>query len=279
MNQQTPAPDELHDLRKRMQKLEGRMTVANSRVQALGRQVRISRGFGGVGLVVSLLVIALTSLAAAPQRRGDAPAVERHQFMAPFEVLDDQENLILKISADGPIHWLGLYPAGTSPKDADRSKAALYASISQEGTVFRALTPGSVNGTVAFGIDGGTPGLALRYGGDSVRRLAMAVPNGAPDLNLMDATGRVLVDLGSGESGGDIGPGESGGGRLMLTNGAGGTIMQAGTTATGVGTVTVWPQGRGGFLPTAPIAGGAFALKEANRLPGTFICGVGCAGH
>jgi hypothetical protein len=97
----------------------------------------------------------------------------------------------------------------------------------------------------------------------------MDLVNGRPTLNLSDMGGNVLVELGEGEHGA---------GRLMLTNSGGGTIMQAGTEEkTGVGVVAVWPQGPGGFLPTAPIAGGAFALKEGNRLPGTFICGVGCA--
>jgi hypothetical protein len=270
MNQQTLAPGELHVLRKQIEQLETRMTMAHSRVHALGRQVRISRGFSGLGTVFLLLVIALTSIAAAPQRRSDEPLSGPTTYEAPFEILDGQEDLILKVGTDSSLGFnsLKLYPTGAS----DSSPATLIAGIAEKGHVFfKAAMWWNQNVNATIGVEGGTnAGLVLRYGGSFPTRLAMDVVNGKPVLNLSDFAGKVLVELGQGDYGGS---------RLMLTNGAGGTIMQAGTTENGVGEVAVWPQGPGGFLPTAPIAGGAFALKEQNRLPGTFICGVGCAGH
>lgn len=279
MNRPTLVSRELHDLRKQIEQIETRVATAHSRVHALGRQVRISRGLSGLGTVFLLLVIALTSLAAAPQKRGDQ--IVSAPYDAPFDILDDQGDLILRVrqlSAPDPngssthSNILTLYPTGVSPSDSAPG-AGLVASISDNGHVFfKAAMPRNGNVNATFGVVGAkNAGVVLRYGGNFPTRLAMDVADGKPDLNLSDAAGTVVLELGEEESGG---------GRLMLTNGSGGTIVQAGTELeSGVGAVAVWPQGPGGGLLVAPVAGGAFALKEANRLPGTFICGVGCAGQ
>jgi len=270
MNQSARYCSELQELHHRMRQLEKRMAIADSRVHSHARRIHSSRKVATAGLA-GLLLIALSSLAAPPRepwQRYQEPKKE-HRVTAPFEVLDDQENLILRIIDEGTTHAFLFYPAGTSLNNQG-AEAALMASIPAGGHVFfKAQTPNEAAAAVFGIVNDTTPTMVLRYGGRDRNLVSLAVTSGKPDLDLNDGAGTTLVDLGQEDSGG---------GGLMLTNGTGGTIMQAGAVAPGVGTVTVWPQGGAGYPLTAPIAGGAFALKEANRLPGTFICGSGCAG-
>jgi len=262
MNQPDLNSNELQQLRRRMRQIERDMTNAESRLRGLGRGVGRSLGAGRAGLVLLLVVTALIPLTKAQEWW-------RPGYLAPFQVLDDQGHLIVQIFKDGSANVFGLYPPGKLPDKP--GQPALGAAVAEGGHVFfKALMPSNVNVNAVLGVTGGTnPGMALRSGGSSPNRLVMAADKGKPDLDLLDSAGRTLVDLGQEDSGG---------GGLMLTNGTGGTIMQAGAIGPGVGAVAVWPQGGGGYPLTAPIAGGAFALKEENRLPGTFICGGGCAG-
>jgi hypothetical protein len=217
----------------------------------LGRQILILRGVGGGGLLLLVFLIVVTSSAAAPPL---------HQVKAPFRVFDAGGNLALEVK-DNP-HSVGLY------RPDNQIVPAVIASAPAAGHHFFKTETPDQNVQAAFGIvDGNTPTMVLRYGGPDHNLLTMAVANEVPCLNMSSADGRVVAGLCQGESGG---------GSLMLTNGAGGTIMQAGTTARGVGSVTVFPERPAGSLPVAPIAAGAFALREENRLPGTFICGTGC---
>jgi hypothetical protein len=238
------------DLRMQVEQLEIRMTAASCKVGVLRRQIQMARAVGAAAVLPWLFLIALTSLA--------APGVQR--VKAPFRVLDDKNHVIFEVNAG--THSLGLYRP-----DSQNTPGVIAAAPAGGHVFFKTLTPDSKT-QAAFGIvDGKTPTMNLRHGGDDHNLLSMAVVDGAPHLNMASADGKNILELGEGKSRGGV---------LSLTNGDGGTVMQAGINLNDVGSVAVFPQAPGFGLPVAPIAGGAFALREEYRLPGTFICGTGC---
>jgi hypothetical protein len=83
--------------------------------------------------------------------------------------------------------------------------------------------------TAAMGVTEEGPMLALREGGNT--RAAISVYEGLSHVNVMSADGIAVGGLSSGPTGGV----------LALTDNAGGTIVQAGAAAPGVGVVEAYP--------------------------------------
>jgi hypothetical protein len=201
------------------------------------RRVRRRRSAPLVGNVATAAIIAgcLALLGAAPV----APRVR-----APFTVVGPDNKKIFEVTGNNPRGFQLFNEAGRS---------TALGVVSDQATFIKASSPDANTQAVLGVVADKSPSLALRYGGPVKTRLALAVADDKPELDMNNEAGIPIVLLGEA-------PG--GHGHLQLGAADGNARVLAGMTPGGVGAVQTFPDGNPG--------------RTFFGLPGTFICGIGC---
>jgi hypothetical protein len=224
---------DLNRLQIRLDSLDARMSEAEADLAQLRRRSRpVPRTLWAMAALVGALVF--LTVGAAPL--AESPA------KAPFEVVDENNKIILRIAEE---RSLAVF------RPQDQQTPALIASAPAEGHAFFKVQAGQGQVAVLGVAAGKTPEMELRSGG--VSKVLIAAEGGKPSLELLNGKTPLL----------QLGQGERGAGRLQIEDASGKIMVQAGTTPNGVGAVSTYTQ--------AP-PGGQFV-----RVPNSFICGVGCA--
>jgi hypothetical protein len=217
-----------------VEKLECRLRRAQADVARLRASAVRSRRLEKVLSAVIVTGTLVASFAAAPLSQ---------RVRAPFRVVDAHNHLLFKVNPDprgfGLIAESGVNTVGASALD--------------NASFIKVSAPGGAPNVVMAVTDDKTPLLALRYGGATTTRVALAVVDDKPELNLTNDNNINVLELGQGAYGG---------GHLQLGGADGNSRVVAGMVAAGIGAWQTFPDGNPGR--------GLFGL------PGTFLCGLGC---
>ena len=233
---------QLQDLQKRVQRAEDQLTRATSVIASLQPATRW-RSMVRALLAALVLVAATAMLLAAPEPSSTV--------RAPFRVVDENNSLIFEVTEDRAFR---VYRAQSgNAGQLSQNAAALIGSATSRGDAFFTAQSGDGKTVARLGVGfGDTPQVDLRYSGNT-KNLHLQVLNRIPELSI--GSGKFAVV--------HLGQGDRDEGRLLLGDAGGRRIVQAGTTAGGVGTVHA--------------ASDAPAGAQFVAVPNSFICGGGCS--
>jgi hypothetical protein len=229
------------DLHATVEQLELSLDAASAELKRLNRVSLRWRLMDRAMTAALVTALSATLLAAA----SPVPSVVK----APFTVVD---------SAGKPMFIVNASPRGIQllAEHSDMTGAlpsGAFISTSPTGTSIKAVSQNGHTQSVLGVENENTPEVVLRDSG-GLQRLILAVRKDDPELNLTNDSNLYVVSLDQGAFGG---------GRLQILNATGDARVLAGMVLKGIGVVRVMPDGNPGR--------GLFGL------PGTFLCGVGCA--
>lgn len=188
---------------------------------------------------------ALAIIASAVLLAAGAPLPNK--VNAPFFVVDGEGKKIFEVVEQDANRGFALYNS--------QQQRVVIGAAGLNASFFKAISADNKM-QAAFGVvdNGKTPVFALRYGGDTANRIAIAVTDGKPSLDMSNDNNVLIAQ---------VGVGAAGGGYLLLQDAKKQPSVLFGVTAKNAGKVITYPNSGVG----ASIAG----------LKGTMICGLaGC---
>jgi len=182
-----------------------------------------------------------------------AAAPKGTRVRAPFVVVDDANVPVFSIRDESGNHTMAVYNVKGQP--------VVVASTPGNSSLIK-MQSTNLSTNVALAIEAAkTPLLLLRTGGAHNNRVAAAVLDGKPTLNLFNPAGIGIINLTVGEANGGL---------FQLADAQGHEIAAATVSPAGVGIVRTRPLGDAGVrLPKTGIIRG-------TGLPQTFICWLRC---
>jgi len=229
-------PGQNVDLQSKIQEFESRLARAKSDLQRIrSRALRPARV---APFALAIVVGAFLFMAAAPPP---------NKINAPFLVVDSGGKKIFEVVETDLSRGFGLY-------NSNEQRVVLGAA-GLDTTFFKALSADNQM-QAAMGVvnNGKTPVFTLRYGGDTASRIAIAVTEGKPSIDMNNDMNVLIAQAGVGAAGG---------GYVLLLDTKKQPSVLFGVTAKNAGKVITYPN--------SGVGGAMVGLK------GTMICGLaGC---